>query len=309
MNQRLPSLPVLGTAFYSTSLFLLTTFGSLLQVTMGLTGVVLLQVVFFLGLSVAFAAFIDPMVFDQPLANRLRLKRLSLSGVVKSVFLGVLALALAQVLTFLMLFLVQALGGEMVQPYQRLLESPFLVALFVGGVLPAICEEMAFRGYLQGALQPLGPRAAVLLTGLLFGAMHLSLVRLIPLTVLGVVFSVAVQRTGSLYSSMIMHFVNNATALGLTYLFRNIPVPETAAAPTAGSIIFLAGATVALSAAVWMVARSMGPGDLTRPAEESSAQERRPIPAARWLLTAVPLVPGLLIVAYAMTLELKTVFQ
>lgn len=105
-------------------------------------------------------------------------------------------------------------------------------AVFVCAVAP-ICEELFFRGFVFGALRHLrlrvagrdfGVWAAAVLTGILFGAVHLSsapIQYLVPLGFLGFVLCLVRWRTGSLYPCIALHSANNALALGVNELGWN----------------------------------------------------------------------------------------
>lgn len=89
-----------------------------------------------------------------------------------------------------------------------------LFLLFVIAVSPAICEEVLFRGpILSGLRTRLNPWASCLLVGLLFGMFHLNIYRVVPTAVLGVVITYITVRTGTIYLSMLLHFMNNAAAV------------------------------------------------------------------------------------------------
>ena len=78
-------------------------------------------------------------------------------------------------------------------------------------VQPAIFEEVLFRGTLLGLLRRTGgPWTQALLVGLMFGVFHLSVFRILPTGVLGVVLTLACLRSGSIFVPMLMHFLNNA---------------------------------------------------------------------------------------------------
>ena len=81
--------------------------------------------------------------------------------------------------------------------------------------LAPLCEEVAFRGWLLSALRSRFPTGAALgLSGLLFGLMHLDPVRFPALVPLGVVFAWLTWRSGSIWPAVIAHMTNNG--LGLT---------------------------------------------------------------------------------------------
>jgi membrane protease YdiL (CAAX protease family) len=310
--------------FYSTALLLLAFVGSLLQQSFGLAGVVAYELAFFLGLAVFFAVAVE----WRPVRELFRLKPLSLNGIIRSIFAGVLAWALAQVLGTLLVFLVERAGGRIPATHELLSQAPFLVALLVGGLLPAVAEEMAFRGYVQWSLGPLGGRAAVLLTGVLFGAMHLTFIRVLPLVVLGLVFSEAARRAGSIFPSMIMHFTNNGILLSLAFFFKpGKPLPGLDPMPMDTpwvTVLVLVTSLIPLSLLAWMLARSFGPDDVkgraapaplpvpsptpspTPSPAPSPLEEERQQPA--WALL-LPLIPAVLLYGLAAWQEWHMVFK
>ena len=87
-------------------------------------------------------------------------------------------------------------------------------------VIAPFCEEFLFRGFIFGALRNWrGPIVAALLTGILFGAVHVGsapAVDLVPLAVLGVILCAIRQLTGSVYPGIVMHAFNNSVALVVT---------------------------------------------------------------------------------------------
>jgi sodium transport system permease protein len=90
--------------------------------------------------------------------------------------------------------------------------------LLLIAVSPAICEEIAFRGVLLHAVQTppdrVRPRMRTCaIVGLAFGAIHFSLQRLLPTTVIGFILTWVALRTGSIFPCMLLHFVNNALAV------------------------------------------------------------------------------------------------
>jgi uncharacterized protein len=83
-------------------------------------------------------------------------------------------------------------------------------AVLVVCVQPAIFEEIAFRGIIQGSLgQVLGEREALIVSALMFGILHLSIPSLPHLLALGLVLGWLRLRTKSLVPGMILHFTHN----------------------------------------------------------------------------------------------------
>jgi sodium transport system permease protein len=95
-------------------------------------------------------------------------------------------------------------------------DSParFLWLIALVAVVPAISEELVFRGVLLSGFRSRAPAwAAVILTGLLFGLFHLSPAtgfRVLPTAWMGMVLAWVVIASGSLPLAILLHFVNNA---------------------------------------------------------------------------------------------------
>lgn len=89
-----------------------------------------------------------------------------------------------------------------------------LGVLFAIAISPAICEEILFRGVILSGLRQSIPRlAVVLLVGLMFGAFHMSLHRLLPTAIIGVLLTYTCLRTGSIFPGMLMHAIINGTSV------------------------------------------------------------------------------------------------
>lgn len=81
-------------------------------------------------------------------------------------------------------------------------------------LIPAICEEVLFRGYILRAFEKSwGPITAVLISGLIFGLFHIQLGNIFPLATLGVVLALMTWLSGTLWPAVIAHFINNGAAV------------------------------------------------------------------------------------------------
>jgi len=81
-------------------------------------------------------------------------------------------------------------------------------------VFPAIVEEIAFRGLIQHWLQTaLKPWRAIILASFLFAILHFSVAGLPYLFLVGMLLGWAKWKTGSLYPSMLIHFLHNYVAV------------------------------------------------------------------------------------------------
>jgi uncharacterized protein len=86
-------------------------------------------------------------------------------------------------------------------------------------VVAPVGEELFFRGYFFGALRNWrGVWPAAIITGLVFGAIHLGSApvgQLVPLAVLGVGLCLLYAWSGSLYVPITLHAFNNGLAFGV----------------------------------------------------------------------------------------------
>jgi len=85
-------------------------------------------------------------------------------------------------------------------------------------VIAPVCEEFLFRGFIFTALRNwCGTWPAALITGLIFGGVHVGsapVVDLVPLAGLGFGLCLLYRYTGSLYPCMVAHSLNNSLAFG-----------------------------------------------------------------------------------------------
>lgn len=104
-------------------------------------------------------------------------------------------------------------GGELV------------ISFFSLCIVPAVLEELFFRGALQGLMRPSGSAAAIFGPALLFALLHMDLAQGITAFVCGVFLGWLTERTGSVLPGMLLHFVNNALAFTVAYLQLYAPGP------------------------------------------------------------------------------------
>jgi membrane protease YdiL (CAAX protease family) len=83
-------------------------------------------------------------------------------------------------------------------------------------VIAPLLEELLFRGLLQKSISHYLPVwAAIAISALIFGVMHMDFYAMPPLVMMGVIFGVLYHITGSLRVTILLHMINNAAALTL----------------------------------------------------------------------------------------------
>lgn len=135
---------------------------------------------------------------------------------------------LVMALSMLLTVLLPGSARNVEEAFMPMAEQPLWAVLLVLAVMPGIGEEILFRGFLFGSLREKfsykgrteekkeslrGVALAILITSLVFGLFHMSLIKLLPTALLGVSFAWLVYRTGSIGVSMCCHFLNNAASM------------------------------------------------------------------------------------------------
>lgn len=81
-------------------------------------------------------------------------------------------------------------------------------------LIPAICEEILFRGYVFRSFEKSwNPIAAVIVSGLIFGLFHIQLGNVFPLATLGIILALMTWLSGTIWPAIIAHFINNGAAV------------------------------------------------------------------------------------------------
>jgi membrane protease YdiL (CAAX protease family) len=100
-------------------------------------------------------------------------------------------------------------------------KSPALLVcmILLATVVAPVTEELIFRAGFFRFLRTRLPRwAALLLPACFFAALHQNLASFAPLVALGIVFSLAYERTGRIGTSMVAHGLFNAHTIALIFL-------------------------------------------------------------------------------------------
>lgn len=101
--------------------------------------------------------------------------------------------------------------------------SHFLVLTLVLALLPAVAEELFFRGVIQTLLikSNMRPIVAVCIAAFSFSMMHLQFDNFLAILVMGIVLGLLYHYTQNLWISIIAHFINNFSMIVFKYAFIN----------------------------------------------------------------------------------------
>lgn len=97
-----------------------------------------------------------------------------------------------------------------------------LLNLLMVGILPAVAEEFLFRGCMQTIFVRWTRNVhwGVWISAALFSAIHVQFFGFLPRLMLGALFGYLVIWSGSIWPAVFAHFINNGTAVILTYIYQ-----------------------------------------------------------------------------------------
>ncbi|MBQ9977385.1 MAG: CPBP family intramembrane metalloprotease [Clostridia bacterium] len=172
--------------------------------------------------------FISILIFILPLGIILYSEHLKLTDIVsfkkpkKEFFLPIILMcigitAFANIITNLLTTLFNIAGLPVSPPD---FETPkgvlgFIITLLSVAVTPALVEEFSMRGVVQGSLKRYGKGFAIGVSAILFGMMHGNLSQIPFAFILGIAIGFAVIKTDSIWTGVIIHFINNGVSVVL----------------------------------------------------------------------------------------------
>ena len=136
-----------------------------------------------------------------------------------------------------------------------------LFNLLIIALIPAVGEELTFRGVLQqGLTRRMNPHVAIILSAAIFSFIHFQFYGFLPRMFLGILLGYMFYVSGSLWTSIVMHFVNNGTAVVLYYLndkgIINVDVDHFGAMPPT-MVAISAVVTIALIVVCWRKSKEL----------------------------------------------------
>lgn len=93
----------------------------------------------------------------------------------------------------------------------------YIVSMISLALLPAICEELLFRGVIVNSLKSKSYMFAIFISSFMFAIFHFSLSQLIYPFCFGLILSVVYLKTDNLLFPMLLHFANNGLSVSIQY--------------------------------------------------------------------------------------------
>ena len=151
------------------------------------------------------------------LSDGLRLNPMPLLPTLTVILLALMCVYAASAIDSLWVLLLGALGLS--EPGSSVAASTgaLTVQVIASAAIPAVCEELLFRGMVFSALERRGTRAALWASSALFALMHGNLFGMPAYLLVGAVSAFVVYTLDSLYAGMLFHTVYNAAILVILY--------------------------------------------------------------------------------------------
>ena len=178
-----------------------------------------IQVVLLIGGSVFLFSYLTKNKIKDTLSF-FSLKKISKKVFFISVILGIVVFFLNIFVSSFFNSIISFLGysssrvGVIISDYPIWL---LIINLILTALLPGICEEVAHRGMILSATKKIGKGKAILISALLFGLLHLNIEQFFYATLIGLFLGFLTLATGSIFPAMIIHFMNNAMSVFLTF--------------------------------------------------------------------------------------------
>lgn len=190
-----------------------------------------------------FISFLPPIAFyffytKKDIRQTLRLRPLGWKNVLLILSFGVAIQPVMGLLSYLMsLFF----PNPVEQSMEGIQQSGLIISMLSVAVLPAFLEEIFSRGILLNGYQFLGKWKAPLASALLFGLLHMNPQQLPYAFVVGFIFCFLVERTDSLYASILPHMViNGSTVISIFVQDAGVASVEIGASTVLVSLLLMA---------------------------------------------------------------------
>lgn len=194
-------------------------------------------------------------------------KRTGVSFTAPLIIVAVVAinLVVAELNAYIMSFIsADSIVNVPVQPVSGTSLMEILALLFSTAIVPAICEEIAFRGLILTNLESYGKGSAIFGSALLFGLMHMNPAQFLYTTALGLLIGLVYVKTRSIWLCIIIHFVNNGIVVVQQIMYYTIEerLADKLISAMTLSIIFLGIVAMTILAVVYRQKRKNAPEEI-----------------------------------------------
>lgn len=198
-----------GAILYAVGLVLLIYVGSLVQLKFKMAGLAITQVMI-ICLPFLFAYYIKT-----DFKKTFSLQKVNLKQILGGILIWMGGFVLINLITQITLYLFpQNMEVAEALTDAIIIKDNLVLNLAIVALMPAICEEIFFRGFIFTSFKgKSSSKIAIITSGIFFGFMHMDFLRIIPTSILGIIFAYTVYKSESIFIAMILHFINNSIAV------------------------------------------------------------------------------------------------
>lgn len=152
-----------------------------------------------------------------------RLNPISISTAFMTVMMTFLVWFIGMFLTIIVYHIYSIFIGTPPQQLNGVLPGNVYWGFFLVALTPALCEEVLFRGVVLKAYERRGTVKAIVVTAILFAAMHFSIIRFVAPFLIGLMAGYVAIRSNSIIPAILTHFTFNGISMYLFYTFNQTP--------------------------------------------------------------------------------------
>lgn len=169
------------------------------------------EVTFAYTAGFSLAAILLTRALHMPLNAALPMQKTGVLTAAAAVLFGAAACNLANYPANIIATLLESAGLSGSVPSYQVDSSPLACVMLVVSscVVPALVEEFLFRGVILRSLMRFGTGFAIVASSLLFALMHGNISQIVFAFPLGLLFAYLIVRTGNLWITIAIHFINN----------------------------------------------------------------------------------------------------
>lgn len=151
----------------------------------------------------------------------IRLNKLRISQVFLIIGLSISGYIVVVFFNYIWTLMLWSFGGKLTQaaiPQMSSGRDVLLGVIMIAGTA-AIAEEFLFRGVIMRGYEHFGKKAAIIISGTLFGIMHMQAQSILATVFLGILIGYITYTTDSIFAGSVYHFTNNTIAVLLSYSY------------------------------------------------------------------------------------------
>lgn len=146
-----------------------------------------------------------------PLKHLASFKPLDFKNILFVIGMSILAMPFMGLISSITSLFADNQVGETILDYIK--KYPFWLCFLSTAVMPAVFEELTFRGLILNGYKRMGAGIALAMSALYFGIMHTDAFQFFYATAVGFMLGAMVYYTGSIYSSMLSHLIINGSQI------------------------------------------------------------------------------------------------